>query len=304
MCASTCEEKLTRVEEYIREHAKRRVDLFFYLLVALYQQGFLINKDKTVRQHGVGNGTVTEACHSSLFPNIKLTAQAPVKAKFQSLGNSVVNYLLHASPPLLFKDTHFADVLNMTVELPIAVNKFDLYLEGSISHPSHYVKGCLNILNSVSQGEFDPKIGMDKFFNLMQQFFMDREEKKINQRKTKIKKANKIKVVPSFKINYAELNVPEEKKPEIESIMKSISQLNSAAILKHEREGTFSAAVENSSTHQLEVSSEYLNLMLRRKPKETLATAYQRIQQEIFAPPAVGQQDQKKEQGGRLGLKK
>src|SRR5437762_863875 len=57
-------------KEYIIEHASRRVDLFFYTLIAYYKTRCFPIQGDTLFQHGYGRKTVkrvelTQACHSS-----------------------------------------------------------------------------------------------------------------------------------------------------------------------------------------------------------------------------------------------
>lgn len=158
-------EKIELVEDQIIEHAARRVDLFFYLLLAVYKKNMIISKDHTIKQHGKGSKSKgTQACHSSLFPNIKLE---PIKTTLS---------FLFSTKPLVISGTHLEDSLNMTVELPTIVNAFDQRLEGRYKL-SKTVNGCLTILNKVSKGEIDPRDGMNEFFKIMDLFFQAFEKK-------------------------------------------------------------------------------------------------------------------------------
>lgn len=68
-------QKINLVPELIQEHATRRVDLFFYLMIAVYKKGLyfdLDGKKGTDKQHGSGQDSRgTAGCHSSLITNVK-----------------------------------------------------------------------------------------------------------------------------------------------------------------------------------------------------------------------------------------
>ena len=139
-------------EQNILEHAARRVDLFFYTLVAYYNQQLIPMQGSTRIQHGRGrhdfdNKSVTQACHSSFFP-------------FLIDDESKVRSLIA---------THFINSLNATVELPKFINEFDNELE--------IVYGCreksLGIIKDVSQGRLDPMQGLHAFLQMMQRTFQD-----------------------------------------------------------------------------------------------------------------------------------
>lgn len=144
----------------IEEHAARRIDLFFYLLVAVYGTGYTVSKDTTKKQHGRGHKELnTHGCHSSLFPAVKLTPPPSGWLSFMS-----------SSTPLTLEDTHFKEVLNMVVESKSVVNDFDGHIEGRYE-PTRYVEACLEILNSASRKEIDPIQGMNRLFRTMNSFF-------------------------------------------------------------------------------------------------------------------------------------
>lgn len=140
-------------EALIVEHANRRVDLFFYTLVAYYQTNYIPILGKTVMQHGKGRSSVdkenlTNACHSSLTPSL--------------IDKTLVNSTHKKS---LLSGTHFLDSLNSTVELPPFVNAFDDVLE-SACRPQ-----CISILQQVAVGELNPYQGLTHFLIMMNDFF-------------------------------------------------------------------------------------------------------------------------------------
>jgi hypothetical protein len=135
--------------EYILEHASRKADIFFYLLVALYNCQLKLKQGPTVMQHGKGQKSttgqrLTNACHSNLFPNI----------------------LVNANDENIFAGLHLMNTMNSTVELPIFVNQLDSELEGKIQRPSLFRKKSFEILQTVSDGKLDPVDGFKQFLNL------------------------------------------------------------------------------------------------------------------------------------------
>lgn len=138
----------------IVEHAARKVDLFFYTLVAYFNKKLEINENKTLIQHGKGHGlpngaSITQACHSSLTPSLIDNNDSP-------------NH-----PVSILSNTHFMDSLNATIELPSFVNEFDSELENV------YLcrKKSIDILNEVSSGQTNPIKGLHQFLLMMQATF-------------------------------------------------------------------------------------------------------------------------------------
>lgn len=148
-------------KQYIVEHATRRVDLFFYLLVAYYQTKLTPILGKTIIQHGIGrtlpaNGiqgelNLTQACHSSFIPSL------------------VDETIYMTGKKNLLSDTHFLQNLNATVELPPFVNEFDSILE-YICRPK-----CIAILQNVASGELNPAQGLADFLVMMKVLLADFE---------------------------------------------------------------------------------------------------------------------------------
>lgn len=141
-------------KELITEHARRRVDLFFYLLTAYYNKGFTPTEGHTTLQHGRGRNTnrhdsITQACHSSLIP-------------------ALVDELIYdTQQKSVLCGTHFMDSLNTTVELPVFVNDLDNALENACRDKS------LEILCNVSRGVINPIQGTTSFLNLLGAFLND-----------------------------------------------------------------------------------------------------------------------------------
>ncbi|KTD74199.1 hypothetical protein [Legionella tucsonensis] len=144
---------LTMSKKNIIEHANRRVDLFFYTLIAYYKTGILPIYGHTTLQHGRGrttrsNRSISEACHSSLTPSLVDSSIYQNKKTGEK----------HKS---LVSDTHFMDSLNSTVELPPFVNDLDDLLENALREKS------LTILREVSLGTINPITGLTQFLQIM-----------------------------------------------------------------------------------------------------------------------------------------
>lgn len=182
--------KVELIPDAIKEHAARRADLFFYLMIAVYKKNVIINKGETNKQHGKGSDARgTHACHSSLFPNLNIDEEV-VTVKKNDAPVSTSNWLpsFFSSTPTLpnstsglepnkeytpseiLAKTYLPDVLNMTMELPSVVNDFDGHLEGRF-HFTIDVNECIKILNQVSCGKVDPIEGMTAFYKTMDSFF-------------------------------------------------------------------------------------------------------------------------------------
>lgn len=160
------------VPDLIKEHAIKRVDLFFYLLVAVYKQGFIIEKGETVLQHGKGSqATGTAGCHASLFPHVVAKEQASEAATpyLQQLF-AKSKPIVQAKAQTFLEGTHFENALNLTHQLPEIVNQFDCFLEGKYGH-SVAIQRSLEILNKASVGEVNPVKGLDMFCKMMQSFY-------------------------------------------------------------------------------------------------------------------------------------
>ena len=136
-------------EEHVKQHATRRVDLFFYTLIAYYKKELVVSIGKTTLQHGRGRSSQLQACHSSLFPSL--------------IDNSIFNQIAGERPfKSILSGTHFFNSLNLTFELPIFVNQFDSVIE------SNCRKKALDVLNETSFGVINPIEGLTDFLNMMQ----------------------------------------------------------------------------------------------------------------------------------------
>ncbi len=153
---------LQKSQKQIMEHAARRVDLFFYTLVAYYNTKAMPLENHTILQHGIGRHSsveekgihstdkvksITQACHSSFFTGL-------VDCKMQKKDVLQKN---------LLDGTHFLDSLNATVELPAEVNRLDDELEIKFFCRDKSLK----ILQNVAKGVKNPIEGLSDFLSLM-----------------------------------------------------------------------------------------------------------------------------------------
>ena len=228
-------------KENILEHAARRVDLFFYTLIAYYNTQYLPIQGDTLFQHGWGRKTpkrleLTQACHSSFFPSfVDRTIHCRLKVNPKNRSN--INYKRS-----IISGTHFFDSLNSTVELPLFVNNFDRNLEGKIENPSPCRQSAMDIIHKVSIGDLNPIEGLKNFFLIMKQAFSDIEDKKI---------------MSKYSNPYLERN-------SYHSPIDIKSEL-----LNLQKQGTFQSKWYE---HLNEVSEEYIEILLRLNKEEKEAS--------------------------------
>jgi hypothetical protein len=162
---------LDLIEDQVIEHANRRVDLYFYTLIAYFNLGIHVARGRTVLQHGKGrttktNGGITQACHSSILPALV------DETIYQNQWNKEKKKgVLHG--------THFSESLSSTVELPPFINDFDGVLERMCRSKSEH------ILAAVSLGQYNPVEGLTHFL-LMMRDTLDELREKSNQKKPTI----------------------------------------------------------------------------------------------------------------------
>lgn len=137
-------------------HAARRVDFFFYALIAYYNTGLMPEQGRTFMQHGRGrtlnNKAITQACHSSFFCSFVDATQAVYSEEEQQ-----------KKPRSILSSSHFLHSLNATVELPVYVNQLDALLEKTYGGREK----SLAIIQAVAQGTCDPIEGLRAFFILL-----------------------------------------------------------------------------------------------------------------------------------------
>lgn len=192
-------EQINLAPELVKEHAVRRVDLFFYLLIAVYKKQLFFDvksKKGTSKQHGKGSSKRgTAGCHSSLVTSVKSAIQIDEaeNASQQTLLSQVIAFFEESTvtdtsfyeayvnameePENVVEEddtdeedgfltgTHLIEMLNEVVELPDIVNKLDCGIETGGNKIT--TKACLGIVNLVSKGEINPIVGMLHFSRVM-----------------------------------------------------------------------------------------------------------------------------------------
>ena len=138
----------------IREHAAMRVKLFWLLCVAYYKTGLEIEANQgAVLQHGKATpGYGHAACHTALCSNVNDNNPLGKKS--------------------LIEDTHLKHVLNMTRDLPVAVNKADSHMESEGKADETMRYHANEILNRVSRGELNPVQAMTVFYDYLSRYFL------------------------------------------------------------------------------------------------------------------------------------
>lgn len=170
-------DQVTDLAENICEHSARRIDFFFYLLIAVYKQNVVVTKARTDKQHGKGSEkTLTAGCHSSLFPSLTFTKIQPSTAS--SVANSIWSMFGAASAPMIsprgeqiLNETYFAEILNVCMELPVCVNKFDCHMERHGFAASSLVDIATGILNRTARGDINPIQGLNEFCDALNSSF-------------------------------------------------------------------------------------------------------------------------------------
>lgn len=148
-----------RYKNHILYHAEWRVKLFLLLCIAYYKMGYYITVGSTEIQHGIGNADYDlQACHSSFFPRV-----VDISPKIEFISTSSI-----------IDHTKFNHINNMTVCAPALVNQVDLFFTGRQGN-SIYRKYALSILNQVSNGKYDPFVGLGYFLKVMDCAFSNRD---------------------------------------------------------------------------------------------------------------------------------
>jgi hypothetical protein len=150
---------LSLSKDNIIEHANRRVDLYFYTLVAYYKTLVYPTSGHTNLQHGRGRTVdgdlnLTQACHSSFTPSLV------DNTIYKNNGSRIK----HKS---LLSGTHLMNNLNATVELPPFVNELDDVLESACRQKS------IELLGDASLGTISPIEGLSIFLKMMKEVLDD-----------------------------------------------------------------------------------------------------------------------------------
>ena len=230
-------EQIGAAKDLIIWHATRRVDFFFYLLVAYYGKKCTVEIVPTTLQHGQGSTAKhTHACHSSLFPAVADDAQPDKARDVRVLRDGTAAQKKRS----LLDGTFFSQTLNATVELPRAVNGVDGHFEGR-KKPTQYRRDCLDIINQVATQAIDPIAGLQEFLGVTAKFFTSKQT-----------------------VSYIKASEVKKK------------------ILQYEKTGMFSMTEKKGE--ELVVCKDYVEMMLRLKPKERQRIIENpRSQKEIYA---------------------
>lgn len=170
-----CHKRIKDSKKAIIEHGIRRTELFFLTLVAFYNK----KREIFARTAEIQNGNSTpgynnNACHSSIFPSFcdKTKLEGPkTKARVKKHKEETKN------EKSLLSGTYFFQVLNATVELMTPVNNFDSYLEFKSPETVRMRKALTPVLQKVSDGDWTPAEGMERYFKKMKTFFESRSVK-------------------------------------------------------------------------------------------------------------------------------
>lgn len=170
------------LEDFIVEHAERRLDAFFALLLAYDGSGMGLEITPPLEQKAHGNKALNlEAAHDSIITGVtdtNIEGDSPMKLRS---GKKVPGRKCS-------KLSLYSSVLSATVELPVCVNDFDRMLEGKIDRPSELRKKAMEILNEVSKGCYSPIEGMQRFLVEFHKTLLELKESKESE-ESYIKKA-------------------------------------------------------------------------------------------------------------------
>lgn len=253
------------LEYQIKEHAARRIDLIFYLMMAMYDREVVAEKIHTNKQHGEGTKKMgLEGCHSCLFPSVRL--YKPSNGFLSDLATSAYDRITSNT----FEDImtrHLGESFNMTAEMISLVNDFDQFVEGH-SIQGQVVKSILEICNKVSDKKLDPMEGMSDVLAVFRDFFQRFEEEHLSSKPSPKSKEKKPK----------DPKVKRDKEIKFKQAMRKI--------MEYEAVGTFDAA--NAAG---KIDPDYIYLLLRLRPEEIakvkqdpseLKKYYLRMRKEIY----------------------
>lgn len=204
-------EKVALSADLIKWHAQRRVDLFFYQLIAVHglikhyeptlEKGktILLKRGETTLQHGIGSKAKgTAACHASLFPTIAAEIVDIPEADEESYidkASSLISSFIGTDETAdlnedLSKedDESSIDSINQSKLIPFLLdnthfqdvcnltnegpmNPFDCVLEKKNRQKSPMVEKAEAITNAVFHDEMDPIKGLQMFGYHMKLFF-------------------------------------------------------------------------------------------------------------------------------------
>jgi hypothetical protein len=194
------------LRDRIKDHALRRVSIFYYILVVYYKQEFDVELGPTLLQHGKTVCGKCHAAHSSIIPNLQdnfymqviqaiekdgvteeveshldtLMVPDSVKEKIREKPNSenalrILNSHFSETPSLISKESHLYQTMNSTIELLSVINRYDCIIE-RVLRPR-----ALELLNKVSKEALSPYSALAFFVEELNTFF-DTSERQIQEK--------------------------------------------------------------------------------------------------------------------------
>ena len=197
----------SHLKSRIVDHAYRRVQIFYYQLLAYYGEGCEISQGKTELQHGMSLCPECHAAHSSIFSSLNDTAFETLKLRLRHEGMTQENldrlsalgfsqgriqrlkkslkprdiklaFLGLESHQLIAPSTQLYHSMNSTVEVPKEVDYFDQIIEKNLRPVG------LQLLNQVSREEMHPYDALTLFVEKLQGCMLESiSELKIKQQK-------------------------------------------------------------------------------------------------------------------------
>lgn len=125
----------------IKDHAYRRMQLFYYQLLFYFQENCRVTRGRTLSQHGRSKCPCCSAAHSAILPNL-------VDEK-----------------GLMKNDLHLYHNLNSTIEMPDIVNIFDCVIEMQMRPVA------LHLINLCAFNELHPYEALTIFAEKFAKFF-------------------------------------------------------------------------------------------------------------------------------------
>jgi hypothetical protein len=190
----------TILQERIVDHAYTRIQLFYYLCLAYWDEGVNVTRSATCMQHGIGPYNGAQAAHSSILPATEDDFWASVEGRLKKEGwtDAMERQLLALGlndagcaglkadvqkrrgkgriqfakyfdgidgHSLVSRDTAFFQAMNSTIVLPAFVNYYDCRIERVMRDRA------VDLLNDCSYGRMTPYEATARFVDEIQDFF-------------------------------------------------------------------------------------------------------------------------------------
>ena len=190
------------VSDAIEDHSSRRIQILYYILAAYHNEKCVVYQGHTNDQYGYSTDIRFSSAHSSVLANLDdnfvhtlmttilqegFTKKAQRKLKALGVPDEVLSEVkkhfvlecdIHSLalslfpdgiPTLISTNTHFYRVMNSTVELPNAVNKYDDVIE------SFFREYAVDLINQTAQGKLKPFEALGIFVEELKDFFQKSE---------------------------------------------------------------------------------------------------------------------------------